>query len=132
MAAEQLEHPDRGVLSAFAVGKLDLAEVDAVESHLAECRSCCETLKQIHDDTFVGLVRSARGAESTTQQDSRVPPSLAETQAPDDASGAPFEPPAALADHPRYRVVALIGSGGMGSVYKAEHRLMQRPVALKL
>src|SRR5262249_36762668 len=40
--------------------------------------------------------------------------------------------PPELADHPRYRVVGLLGSGGMGVVFKAEHLVMERPVALKV
>ena len=62
-----------------------------------------------------------------------VPPAPADT-----GDGAPrpaAEPaplPPELVDHPRYRVVALIGAGGMGAVYKAEHRLMERTVALKV
>ena len=45
---------------------------------------------------------------------------------------AVVEPPPALSDHPRYRVGDLIGVGGMGAVYRAEHLLMQRPVAVKV
>jgi formylglycine-generating enzyme required for sulfatase activity len=40
--------------------------------------------------------------------------------------------PAALIDHPRYRVLRLLGHGGMGAVYQAEHLLMERSVALKI
>jgi tRNA A-37 threonylcarbamoyl transferase component Bud32 len=40
--------------------------------------------------------------------------------------------PLALARHERYRVVRLVGQGGMGAVYEAEHLVMQRAVALKV
>lgn len=46
--------------------------------------------------------------------------------------GLPQAIPEFLANHPRYRVERWLASGGMGSIYFAEHRVLQRPVALKV
>jgi serine/threonine protein kinase len=40
--------------------------------------------------------------------------------------------PAELLNHPRYKIGKFLGSGGMGLVYQAEHRIMDRIVALKI
>ena len=42
------------------------------------------------------------------------------------------EIPSPLVNHPRYSIVAPVGKGGMGDVFKAEHRMMERTVALKV
>ena len=52
-----------------------------------------------------------------------------------DGSGAEPDPDAPLVGQvigDRYRVVELIGRGGMGAVYRAEHVHMKKPVAIKV
>ncbi|HEV3143270.1 MAG TPA: serine/threonine-protein kinase [Gemmataceae bacterium] len=40
--------------------------------------------------------------------------------------------PADLVNYSRYQIVRLLGRGGMGAVYQATHRVMERSVALKM
>jgi serine/threonine protein kinase len=81
----------------------------------------------------------------TTRPADPPPPATPEapTLPPSDASGVATTPgagPAApasdiasqLHNHPRYRVLRLLGQGGMGAVYLAEHLFMSRQVALKV
>jgi serine/threonine protein kinase len=81
----------------------------------------------------------ASGGEAPTKPYEAVPglhdnPTLAAgaTLSGKPAPAAPPGLPSELIDHPRYRVLRLLGAGGMGAVYLAEHRVMERPVALKV
>ena len=140
-----LEHPAKDQLIAFGQGKLAADESSSVEQHLEVCRECCETLLDLKDDTFVGLVRLSKTEDAVAEVASiRTDPGAdANCVGHDSAHSATLlvqtgeavsvdELPAELRDHPRYRIVELIGRGGMGNVYRAEHRLMNRPVAIKL
>ncbi len=152
-------HPDKERLTAFGLGKLNADESVWIEEHLNDCDDCNATLVNLNDDTFTGAVRSladspaaraAFAASIDTEPDFQCgadAPRGGQTDgvhAGDNgntaatillSSGGPMEPgvlPDELTEHPRYRIVKLIGRGGMGDVYRAEHRLMNRSVALKL
>ena len=118
-------HPSQDQLNAYNLGQLSPEETSAVENHINECEPCCETIISLStDDTFVGLLKEAR--ESPTDQ----------TLDHDSLGASSFEStetiPRPLAEHPRYEVVSLVGKGGMGRVYQARHRMMDRSVALKV
>lgn len=121
MANLVAEHPTPAQLRSFGEGKLKLADFAVIEEHLSSCESCCRALESVPADSFVGRLKHAeQGAFATTADGSAV--TLHEV------TGIPTE----LTNHPRYRVLQLVGQGGMGAVYKAEHRRMERIVALKV
>jgi eukaryotic-like serine/threonine-protein kinase len=101
------EHPSREQLAAFLSGTLADAVQEATAAHIAGCDACCAHLRQIPDDPFVAQMRGFDASSLST---------------------LPIE----LRDHPKYKIGRYLGAGGMGLVYQAEHRLMDRVVALKI
>jgi serine/threonine protein kinase/WD40 repeat protein len=121
MIADHSCHPAADELQSFGQGLLAPSAAAVVEQHVAACESCCRQLEEAPADSFVGRLREAGKVSQATTADA-----AAGTLA--DAADVPAE----LHDHPRYRVLGLVGQGGMGAVYRAEHRRMERPVALKV
>src|SRR5262249_24625820 len=95
------------------------------------CPFCAEWLKAMPGRTLADRARDGGPAGEGVVPATAV----SRTLSGDRTSALPpgdREIPAARAAHPRYHLVAAPGTGGMGTVFRAEQRLMGRAVALEV
>lgn len=143
--------PPESVLSDFGLGKLDAGSAEAISQHLESCADCREGVKKLSRAGVVSRPRKAtrsvtvadRGhasfvpGESTGNfaGDSETPlmDPLQNRERSEDIrrAGTEMVPPE-LTSSPDYNVLKQLGQGGIGTVYLARNRMMDRLEVLKV
>src|SRR5262245_40849437 len=99
--------PSPELLDLLVNGRLGASDRAAVDAHVRSCAACRQTVATL--------------GKGPTPEPGPDPPPTVVARGPEHPP-----PPPELRDHPRYRGLRLLDVGGMGAVYRAEHRLLER------
>ena len=124
--------PDRDTLLDYIAGRLSDDDSDSLAEHLESCPECREELAAISDadDTLINLLRDPADTDPLLEESACIEAIRRAKQL--DGIPTPDDEMSIQDQLGEYRLIERIGSGGMGKVYKALHKHLDRIVAVKV
>jgi serine/threonine-protein kinase len=124
MSAE-ITHPSSDRLRAYSLNQLEPADRALVQNHLRFCSPCRQKVRRLEKEADA-VLDTSHGQPDDTSVTTKPLLDLTGTE-----PSLELFPPE-LAEHPRFTLLALLGTGGMGAVYRALDRLTAQVVAIKI
>ena len=123
--------PPRHSLRDYLAGKLGPHDSDVLERHLLTCHQCEQTAAELdHEpDTLVELLQDCHGHDVQAASGPEAAGEVLPANLHGEQAGISPSLPADIAS---YELLRRLGGGGMGAVYLAKHKKLDKQVAIKL
>lgn len=131
--------PTQKQLKQFVVGKLDEKSITSIVGHLNQCEQCEASVSSFEreSDALLEQIKleplalddsESEGLRAAIDNSHRSFRKILKDAGLEADSG---EIPAQLSSLAEYKILSKLGEGGMGAVYKAQHRRLEKIVAIK-
>ena len=126
------QHPLDETLSGFAKNLLASEDTVDVQQHVSRCKRCQSVVDEFRMENSIGNGVATEPSKLTEQVPASSPKNVSPKQTEPKPDKQTVAIPIELRDHAQYKVLSLIGRGGMGNVFLVEHKLTARKEVLKV